>query len=189
MADPSPQKLSPVVSRWSPRTMVAAVAVFAGAALGLRALDAIPSWLSGLPRGVHACATLDEAEARTGVPLRVAEGLAGWRPTEVRATARPIAAIAVTLRAPGPSETKAVLYRSLGPSIPTSLCTPLASFHAISVSLEKGRTAMLKAEVLPSGGVVQELEWSDGRAHTVLRFSGRTIELLGLAKLLVEKVP
>jgi hypothetical protein len=189
MVAPSSQMSSSLASRWSPRAMVATLTVFAGAALGLRALDAIPCALSGLPRGVHACATLDEAEARTGVQLAFAKGLAGWQPSDVRATARPVPAIAVVLRASGPSETRAVLYRSLGPPIPNRLFAPLASFHAISVSLEKGRIARLKAEVLPGGGVVQELEWSDANAHTVLRSSGRTVELLGLAKRLVEKDP
>jgi hypothetical protein len=169
--------------------MVAVLTVFAGAALGLRALDEIPFWLSGLPRGVYACATLVEAAARTGVKLPAADRLAGWRPTDIRATARPIPAVFATFRAADPTETKAVLCRSLGGPVPTSLCAPLASFHAMSVSLGKGRTATLKAQRLPSGGVAQELDWSDGTAHTVLRSAGRTLDLLGLAKLLVENDP
>jgi hypothetical protein len=178
---------SSVRSRRS-RALVTTLGVLVASALGLRTLDALPGWLSGLPRGVHVCANLDEAQASTGVQLGAFRSvLTGWRPVTVRVTLHPIPAVAVTLR--DHEEADLVLYRSRGGGVPTGLRPALTAFHAITVPLVQGRTAVLRAEVRPTGGVLQELEWTTGGQHTVMRFAGRTVELLRLARLLADKDP
>jgi hypothetical protein len=62
----------------------------------------------------------------------------------------------------------------------------LPSFHEITVPIQPGRTGSLKAERQSDGSVWQDLEWSDDTGTTALRWSGRTVELLRLARRLVE---
>jgi hypothetical protein len=165
-----------------------ALVVLAGMALALRAGDAIPGWISGVPRGVHLCASVDEAEARTGLHLGNIRGDLGGYTFEaggMRATARPIPAIAIALRS-GDGKNQLTLFHSRGRGIPPTLRTPLPSFHEISVALLPGLSASLKAERQADGSVWQDLEWTDSAGSTALRFNGRTVELLNLARQLVE---
>jgi hypothetical protein len=162
------------------------LAVLAGMAVVLRASDAIPGWICRVPRGVHVCASVDEAEARTGLRLgKIREGLAGYALTTggIRATARPIPAVAIAMRG---GEGKLTFLRSRGGEIPTTLRPPLPSFHEIAVPLGPGLSASLKAERQNDGSVWQDLEWTDGTGSTALRFDGRTVELVRVARQLVE---
>ncbi len=171
------------------RDVCTTLAVLAGAALALRALDAIPGWVSGLPRGVHLCANVAEAEARTGLDLRaIRQGLGDYALAAdgIRAAARPVPAVAVTLQSRKGTLT---FFRSRGATIPATLRPPLASFHEIAVPIEPGRMASLKAESQADGTVWQDMEWSDRTGRTALRFQGRTVELLRLARRLAEKSP
>jgi hypothetical protein len=165
------------------RTLV----VLAGAALALRATDAIPGWISGVPRGVHLCKDVREAEARTGLRLdRI--GRTGRTARSLRTTSTPIPAVAVVLQG-GDDKSQLVLFRSRGGSIPTTLRPPQPSFHEIAVSLRPGLSASLKAERQADGAVWQDLEWTEGAITTALRFDGRTVELLRLARQLIEDAP
>ena len=166
------------------------LAVLAGAALALRAGDAIPGWISDLPRGVHLCASVDEAEARTGLRLgKLHEGLPGHALIAggIRTTARPVPAVALAMLA-GDGKSQLTLLRSRGGAIPATLRPPLPSFHQIAVPLGPGLSASLKAERQADGSVWQDLEWSDGTITTALRFNGRTVELLRLARQLAQGV-
>jgi len=166
------------------------MAVLASVALALRAGDAIPGWISDLPRGVHLCASVDEAEARTGLHLgKLHQGLAGHALMAggIRASARPVPAVAVTMQA-GDGKSQLTLFRSRGGAIPATLRPPRTSFHEITVPLGPGRSASLKAERQADGSVWQDLEWSEGTTNTALRFNGRTVELLRLARQLAESV-
>jgi hypothetical protein len=160
------------------------LAVLAGVALALRAGDAIPGWISGVPRGVHLCASVEQAEARTGLHLgAIRQGLGGYAFTTggIRATARPVPAVAIALQG-GQGASQLTIFRSRGGAIPATLRPPLPSFHEITVPLQIGRTASLKAERQTDGTVWQDVEWSDGTSSTALRSSGRTVELLRLAR-------
>jgi hypothetical protein len=162
------------------------LAVLAGMAIVLRASDAIPGWISGVPRGVYVCASVDEAEARTGLRLgMIREGLGGYTfiADGIRATARPIPAVAIAMQG---GEGKLTLLRSRGGEIPTTLRPPLPSFHEIAVPLGPGLSASLKAERQSDGSVWQDLEWADSKGSTALRFNGRTVELLRVARQLAE---
>jgi hypothetical protein len=162
------------------RTLV----VLAGVALALRAADAIPGWISGVPRGVHLCATVAEAEARTGLRLdQIA--LTGRTAGSIRTTASPVPAVAVVMQG-GDDKRELTFFRSRGGSIPATLRPPQSAFHEIAVPLKPGLSASLKAERQADGSVWQDLEWSDGTTTTALRFDGRTVELLRLARQLVE---
>ena len=164
------------------------LAVLAGVALALRAGDAIPGWISAAPRGVHLCVSMSEAEARTGLRLdKVGESLAGYTARDIRATARPIPAVAMAMQG-GDDKSQLTLFRGRGGDIPTTLRPPQPSFHEIMVPLGPGLSASLKAERHADGSVWQDLEWSDGTLRTALRFNGRTVELLRLAKQLAQNV-
>jgi hypothetical protein len=175
----NPDRRSRAAAGW--RTLV----VLAGVALALRAADAIPGWISGIPRGVHLCATLAEAEARTGLRLGKI-GVTGRGVGRIRATASPVAAVAVVLRSDD-DQSQLTFFRSRGGSIPTALRSPQSSFHEIAVPLKPGLSASLKAERQADGSVWQDLEWSESAVTTALRWNGRTVELLRLARQLVEE--
>jgi hypothetical protein len=165
------------------RTLV----VLAGVALALRAADAIPGWFSGVPRGVHLCTSVQEAEARTGLRLDNA-AFAGRTAGSIRTTASPVPAVAVVMQG-GDDGSQLTFYRSRGGSIPTSLRSPQPSFHEIAVPLRPGLSASLKAQRQADGSVWQDLEWSEGEITTGVRWNGRTVELLRLARQLVEGAP
>ena len=187
--DPSSRAFAtarPRLVRWAACRATTTLAVLAGMAIVLRAGDAIPGWISGVPRGVHVCASVDEAEARTGLRLgKLREGLAGYALITggIRAAARPIPAVAIALRG---DEGNLTFFSSRGGEIPTTLRPPLPSFHEIAVSLGPDLSASLKAERQSDGSVWQDLQWTDGTGSTALRFDGRTVELLRLARQLVE---
>jgi hypothetical protein len=165
------------------------LAVLASVALALRAGDAIPGWVSDLPRGVHLCASINEAEARTGLHLdKLHEAVAGHALIAggIRASARPFPAVALALQADD-GTSQLTLFRSRGPAIPATIRAPLPSFHEIAVPLRPGLSASLKAERQADGSVWQDLEWSEGTTSTALRFNGRTVELLRLARQIAQR--
>ena len=86
----------------------------------------------------------------------------------------------------GDGRSQLTLFRSRGGDIPSTLRTPLPSFHEIAVPLGPGLSASLKAQRQADGSVWQDLEWSDGGVTTALRFKGRTVELLRLARQLAQ---
>lgn len=182
---PSP-RLQPS-SRWAPtRSMGATLAVLGAMALALRAADAFPGWVVGIPAGVRQCGSLEQAAARTALPIERTSTLAsaGYRVATdgIRITTKPLRAVAVAMQRGAGVPNVLTLFHSQGGPIPQTLRAPLHAFHEISVPLQPGCTAILKAEVLPDGSVWQDLEWQMGPDHFVLRFQGRTVELLGLAR-------
>jgi hypothetical protein len=182
LATQNPDMRSRIFAITGWRTLV----VLAGVALALRAADAIPGWLSGVPRSVHRFATLADAEARTGLRLDKL-GLTGRTARGIRATVRPVSAVAVDLRSDA-DQSQLTFFRGRG-GIPTTLRSPQPTFHEIAVPLKPGLSASLKAERQADGSVWQDLEWSEGAVTTALRWNGRTVELLHLARQLVEAEP
>ncbi len=163
------------------------LAVLAGMALALRAGDAMSGWIAGVPRGVHLCANVEEAEARTGRHLgAIRRVLGGYAIATdgIRATARPVPALAIAMQ--DREGNQLTLFRSRGGAIPTSLRPSLPSFHEIAVPIQAGRTGSLKAERQSDGSVWQDLEWSDDSGRTALRWNGRTVELLRVARQLAQ---
>jgi hypothetical protein len=96
-------------------------------------------------------------------------------------------AVALAMQADD-GKSQLTLMRSRGGGIPATLRPPLPSFHEIAVPLGPGLSASLKAERQADGSVWQDLEWSDGAVTTALRFNGRTVELLRLARQLARAV-
>ena len=145
-------------------------------------------WIAGVPRGVHLCANLEEAETRTGLQLGAARrALGGYAVAAngIRATTRPVPALAIAMQDRG-GASEFTFFRSRGATIPTSLRPALPLFHEIAVPIQAGRTGSLKAERQSDGSVWQDLEWSDDSGRTALRWNGRTVELLRVARQLAQ---
>jgi hypothetical protein len=181
-------------SRWAPaRAIVVTLAVLGTMALALRTADAFPRWMAGIPAGVRLCNSLEQAAARTALPLdrMSTTAFADYQVAAdgIRVTTTPLRAAAVAMRRPGGDHIVLTLFRSHGGEIPQNLRKPLPAFHEIAVQLQPGCAATLKAEALPDGSVWQDLEWQMGPDRLALRFNGRTVELLGLARHLVKDWP
>lgn len=165
------------------------LAALGATALALRTADAIPGWITSVPSGVRLCASLDEAEARTALRLAPIHDLfSEYEPLAdgIRVTSRPEPGVAVAMRWRQDSHIHLSLFLSRHGGIPTALRVPLPSFHEIAIPIEKGRSASLKAEALPDGSVWQDIEWANGSGSAALRSNGRTVELLRLARRMVE---
>jgi hypothetical protein len=164
------------------------LAVLAGMALALRATDAVSGWIADVPRGVNRCTNLEEAEARTELHVgAIRSVLSGYAivANGISVTARPVPALAIAMQ-DREGANRLTLFRSRGGAIPASLRPPLPSFHEIAVPIQAGRTGSLKAERQSDGSVWQDLEWSDDSGRTALRWNGRTVELLQVARQLAQ---
>jgi hypothetical protein len=168
------------------------LAVLGGTALTLRVADALPGLLWSVPRGVHLCATLAEARARTGLPLtglrlalRGPYDIAG----SIATVTRPWPALSIRLRPASAGQAELSYFRTRLGEIPTVLRTPLSAFHAIEVTLAAGRPASLRTAASSDGTVWQEVEWREGEGRAALRTQGRTVDLLHLARQIVEEAP
>jgi hypothetical protein len=170
------------------RAFLQIVAVLVGAAVALRAGDALPSLLTGVPRGVVVCGTLSEAKALTGIGVQLPPALAAYQTTlrGIRATRAPHAGLAVTLRSP--AGTTLAVFRGAYSGIDHRLYQSLHPFHQIPTQVA-GRPAMLRASNQPGGPTVQDLEWTADGTRTVLRFDGSTLELLHIAEQMARLAP
>lgn len=164
------------------------VAVLLGTAVVLRAGDALPGLLTGVPRGVVVCAALSEATALAGLQLQLPPALSRYQPTfrGIRATRAPHAALTVTLR--GPAGKTLAVFRGAFSGIDRRLYQPLHPFHQIATQVA-GRPATLRASNQPGGPTVQELEWTTDEARTLLRFDGPTLELLQIGYQMARLLP
>jgi hypothetical protein len=174
------------------RTAWTILAVLGGTALLLRATDALPGLISDVPRGMHVCATLAEAEARTGLRLHGLETALGDAYTikgRIATVAKPAPAVSVTLRPASAGQDEVTYFRTTSTEIPSLLRSPLSAFHTIEVELGAGRTASLRAATTGDGSVWQDLEWGESRGRTALRTRGRTVDLLRFARRLIKDGP
>jgi len=172
------------------RVGLAVLVVLGGSALALRAADTCAGVAGDLPRGVRRCASLAEAKARTGLDLAgFGRALAGESlvPGEIRRRHPP--AVAVVVRRAEAPAALLTFYASRGGEIPPALRPPLASFHELEVPLAPGKTASLRAATTADGSFWQDLEWSSGQGRAALRGQGRTVDLLRLARRIVEGTP
>ena len=184
------------ISRDAGHATLTTLAVLVGTALALRAGDTLVGWARGVPRGVHLCVNVAEAEARTGLGLgelrRVLSGYE-FEKDNIRITISPVAAVAIAASATQGGDGRSQLtsqlsiLRSRAGDIPEALRPPLRPFHEIAVPLGGGRMASLRAARQADGTVWQDLEWADGAGKMALRSNGRTVELLRLAKQLAEE--
>jgi hypothetical protein len=150
----------------------------------LRMADAVPGWVTGIPRGVVAAATLDEAQSISGISVGLpAPSEFVTTPRGIRASRPPSAGLALTARRPSDGRNLS-LYR-LSTTDAERLYRPLFPFHEIAIKVA-GRPAQLRASRLPDGSVVEEVEWQENSLRTILRFDGSTLELLALAQGLAE---
>jgi len=156
-------------------------------ACALRTADAVPQWISGLPRGSVRVSDLQEAQQVSGLAIQLPPTIAAsYRPQKIVALHPPAAGVAITLQ-PVAEGHGFSLYRLSSAKRAQGLLSPLPAFHEIKVQVA-GRPAQLRAVRAPDGTVTQELEWQ-GWLRTVVRFQGPTLELLSLGEKLATVMP
>lgn len=171
------------------RAGCAVLAVLGGTTLVLRATDALPGWIASVPRGVHICSSLSEAESRTGLALQVlGRALPDYRPAAngIRTVAKPIASVAIDLRGGPGLDSQLTFFRSRAGGISTLLRPNLPVFHQMEIAIVPGRIASLRSVTLGDGSVCQDLEWPESDGRAALHSKGRTVELLRVARQIVE---
>lgn len=166
------------------RALWTLVLVLGGTVAALVALDAVPTWLHGQPRGVRRAESVEDAErkllARVILPAYFPDTLV-WPPQEVRYTRDEGGAVSVAIR--GKDGAPALfLAETLGPAsrMPEGLCARLAVIQQQSAPLGEG--AVLARVVAEDGSLWNQLEWSRDGRHFVLRGRGSLEDLIRMAR-------
>ncbi|MBE3072987.1 MAG: hypothetical protein IMZ67_08430, partial [Acidobacteria bacterium] len=143
------------------RSLGGLVAVCLAAVVTLRALDALPGYLTGVPRGVTTAASLEAAErslhARIWLPAVLPDSLR-WPPDAITLSAGPPAAAAVTFLAADGSGARLIVCQTIGPADapPPTLLPPGLNLETTRVPL-RGRDASLSRVQLDNGRIVHDL--------------------------------
>jgi hypothetical protein len=170
----------------SPRRIVQSwLLVVAAFAVGLKAVDRLPTLLSGMPHGARVYASVEEAEramgARVWLPAYYPDSLA-WPPARVDTWPGPPAMVALHVNARGSSQERLVLVQSFGsPASPPPELLPPAEVLTTSEVFIGGRAAVVSRAVVPGGEVVHDVRWDHGDRRIVVRYHGPVEELLLIA--------
>lgn len=163
------------------------VLILAILAAALRSADALPEWITGLPRGAVTVSTLADAQRISGIALPLPQTIAArYRPQLIVALPPPAAGLEIRLQPLGGGHAFS-LFRLTSAKRSQQLLPPLPAFHEIAVQVA-GRPARLRAVRAPDGTVTQDLEWQ-GSLQTVVRFQGSTLKLLALGEKLASEMP
>jgi hypothetical protein len=158
--------------------------VLGGATMALVALDAMPAWLHGQPRGVRRAASVEDAERRVQsrilLPSYFPDTLR-WPPGEVRFTRDEGGAVALTFQGQdgAPALVLAQTVAGAG-SIPDGLHGRLAVIQQQSAPLGDG--AVLARVVAEDGTLWSQLEWTRGGRRFLLRGRGSLENLIRMAR-------
>lgn len=156
-------------------------------AAALRSADAIPEWITGLPRGAVTVNDLADAQRISGIAIPLPSTIAArYRPRLIVVLPPPAAGFEIRLQ-PLAGGHGFSLFRLTSAKRSQQLLPPLPAFHEIDVQLA-GRPARLRAVRAPDGTVTQDLEWQ-GSLRTVVRSQGSTLELLSLGEKLASEMP
>lgn len=168
------------------RTVATLVLVVGTAAVLLRALDAVPRYLLGEPRGIRAYASVEEAErrvrARLYLPAYFPDTIR-WPPTAVRVESGPPPAVALTFvgREEG-AEVLLILQRlDRAPRRPSRLLPAAATLQTATVVLREARGEVARVATA-DGRVWHDITWPVGDRTMTLRFRGDLEDGLRMAR-------
>jgi hypothetical protein len=158
--------------------------VLGGATMALVALDAMPTWLHGQPRGVRRAASVEDVERRVQsrvlLPSYFPDTLR-WPPSDVRFTRDEGGSVALTFldKDGAPALVLAQTLAGAG-TIPDGLSGRLAVIQQQSAPLGDG--AVLARVVAEDGMLWSQLEWTRGDRRFLLRGRGSLENLIRMAR-------
>lgn len=167
--------------------ILATLALVVGAAAGLlRALDALPAYLQGTPRGVRSFGSVEEIERRLRerllLPAYFPDTLR-WPPAAIRLESGPPPAVALTFVGREDGEERLVILQSFGPSAVASprLLAPGLALQTTSVPVlgAEGRVVRILGR---DGRIWHDVTWHAGDRQLTLRSRGSLEELLMMAR-------
>jgi hypothetical protein len=168
------------------RSVVTVVLVCGAVAAVLSAADAMATLVIGLPRGVHACASLDAAGralgARVVLPAFFPPRLS-WPPAAITATALPTASIAVTFAARADAAPALIVAQTAEGAalVPGKLLAPGAVLQEAAVTVGE-QPGVIRRVQAGDGRVWLELAWRRADRAFAVRSLGAEDELLRVAR-------
>jgi hypothetical protein len=158
--------------------------VLGGATMALVALDTMPTWLHGQPRGVRRATSVEDAERRLQTRILLPSYFPDtlrWPPGEVRFTRDEGGSVALTFQGTdgGPALVLAQTVAGAG-AIPDGLHGRLAVIQQQSAPLGDG--AVLARVVAEDGTLWNQLEWTRGGRRFLLRGRGSLENLIRMAR-------
>jgi hypothetical protein len=158
--------------------------VLGGTTVALVALDAMPTWLHGQPRGVRRAATVEDAErrmqSRVLLPSYFPDTLR-WPPGDVRFTRDEGGAVALTFQGTDGAAALVLMQTVAGAGpIPDGLAGRLAVIQQQSAPI--GDDAVLSRVVAEDGTLWSQLEWTRGGRRFLLRGRGSLEVLIRMAR-------
>jgi hypothetical protein len=158
------------------------VLVFAGAAVLLDAVDAVPGILTGEPRHVRRARTIEEVERRLRTRLVLPyyfPSTLTWPPQRIRFTIDPPAvALGVDARE-GPPQVFVAQAVGAGP-IPDRLIPDAQTLQSSPVWVNAERGVL--SRVVVDGIIGWEVRWQQGGRRLLVRSRGTVEELLRMAR-------
>lgn len=174
----------------TPRVVATALLVTVSLALFLRAVDSLPSLVTGEPRGVRRFRTADEAGQRLGtrplVPRRI-PAVVAWPPSRVRAVGGRKATLEIRADGRDGRPARFLLWQALaaGGELSEVLLPPGEPFHEVPVTVA-GRPAWLRSVRVSGAGEYNEIRLEAAGREVLLRLDGPADELLLTAGSLSE---
>lgn len=159
--------------------------VVAGTAAALLVLDAVPWLLSGTGRGVTTYRSVEEAERALGTTLLLPAFFPEayrWPPSAVKASTRPVRAVALTLDSRPGNAGPLLLVQALDGDLPVPgrLLPEGKQLHEVGFDLE-GTPARMADVLLPPDGTFHDLSLVAKGRHVVFRFQGDPVTVLKMA--------
>ncbi len=167
------------------RALATLLLVMGGTAGTLGALDALPGWLQGEPRGVRRVASIDEAEralrARLTLPGFFPDTLR-WPPSTVRIARDGPPAVALTFEGRD-GRARLLLVETVDGEGPiTPLLLPEATVLQAGPIRVGAADGTLRRIVGEDGDIWHEVAWTAGKRALALRGKGTVEELVRMAR-------
>lgn len=167
--------------------IVVTLALVVGATAGLlRALDTLPGYLQGEPRGVRSFGSIEEIERRLRERVRLPAYFPDtlrWPPAAIRLDSGPPPAVALTFVGREDGEERLVIVQSFGPTALASprLLAPGRPLQTTSVPVGEAEARVVRI-LGPDGLVWHDVSWRARDRQLTLRSRGSLEELLRMAR-------
>ncbi|HEY3380341.1 MAG TPA: hypothetical protein VGK32_01155 [Vicinamibacterales bacterium] len=168
------------------RLIASWLVVLAAAAVALKALDRLPSLLTGTPPGARAYESIDRAEralgARIWLPAFYPDTLA-WPPSRIESFVGPHVWAVVHVVGREDRGERLVLVESMDEPAPppATLLPPVLVLQSSAVAIGT-RQGVLSRVVTDEGRTLHEVWWVHGARRVMLRYDGAAEELLVIAQ-------